>query len=598
MFEYSIYTFNEQINKQIEELFDIKLEKKFTLEMINSVDSILPDQMSPGQKHTDQKHTDLTLKAGFTLAKQLNKTPDEVSKIIANEVIKLDWVENAYGVKGYVNIRLKSSALEQILQQTLECKTPFGQQASKDIKVIFDYASINPTGPMHAGHLRSAVIADSIINVFSHLGYQVHRQYYLNDTGGQMKKLVESVYASYIKLLGHTAYDTDSKITEYDAEYIHDIASQIYQEDQDKWFNNPQMYEHFRAKAVQSLLAEINIDLQALGVKHDEYFSEYEMEQKGVIAQAFQWLQSRHYVEEGIMDAPIAYSNIASTNITSDTSSSTTPSNNTLVQRLKMDKLDDRVKALTKKDGSHTYLLGDIALHIERYKAGFDWIINFFGADHADHGNVLKTVIQELFPEKKIDIKTCQMVRFEKDGQEFKMSKRAGTYVTARDILEAVGKDSVRMEMCSRTANAQLCLDVDKILTPDDNNPVFYIQYAHARCCSALSAQAQNIMHSNHSQDSTNFHTNLEENTIIRKIILQALFFPTQLEKVISSLDIHSLFTYALDTAKALHSLWNEGKTDSTLKLANNLQSIAKLVRIILSQSMQLLGVEPIEHMR
>lgn len=553
----------------------------------------------PKQQKSGERFGDLSLNLGFIFAPALKISPLEVSEKISKELKQLTWVKETQAIGGFINIHLTDQGFIEIMSginiDSIDNK--YGSSDKKNIKVHMDYASINPTGPMHAGHLRSTIIADSAANILEFAGYDVQREYYINDTGGQAKKLVEAAFARYRELyreryseingeiLTGSVQNTD--ISEYAGEYLVDIVKLLIDEDGPKWINETlekvECYERFRSFVIGKLLDEIKNDLARLNIHHDTYFSEHEMNQRGEVEKAFELLNQRGLVTKMIMPAPVAYKGERI--------------EDKEIFVLKVGQIDcnednqkeyAKLKALTKTDGTHTYLLGDIAYHLNRYERHMDWLVNFFGADHSEHAKVLIEIMTALRPEKKISIKTCQIVKFEKDGQEFKMSKRAGTYITASDILDALGEengvDAIRISMLSRKADSHLIMDVESALILDETNPVFYIQYAHARCYSVLKKESNNIA----LFDDIEFFQALP----VRDIVLHLFLWPSVVEQTAKNLEPHGVLVYLQDLASLFHTLYAAGNTNENLRLLGR-NEFVKSVQHVLSTGMKLLGVTP-----
>lgn len=486
---------------------------------------------------------DITIKPGFLYAKILNKSPQQVNEMLEKAILALDEIESLEIVKGYINIKLRAKALEQIIEEPLDIQ-------ANGVKVKIDFASVNPTGPMHAGHLRMCVIADTLSNLLLLGGFKVVKEYYINDTGGQAAKLVDAIYAQYEKL---TQKRDNVESTEYPGEYIAELAEQLTHMELPK--QQTEIAEYIRHFATSSLLAEITKTLTALKINHDEYFSEHSMMMQGSIINTLDMLKDKNLTQFIQLDNPIKYQKTSKQACVYALKTSTGP------------------KALTKDNQEHTYLLADIALHLKRAQES-DWIIDCFGADHAEHGKTL-VEIMSLLTDAKLSIKTCQMVAFVKNGRQFKMSKRAGNYITAQDIIDAVGCDIIRTQMLSRTANSQMELDVVKVMQLDENSPLFYMQYAHARCCSLLAKNCSSI-------------GALDD---VRKLIIKMGFYHHALKTAIKTLEPHHFFTYILDLAQIFHKHWN-----LNIKLTEYKQVISRL-QSLLEIGLNAMGLTACKHM-
>ncbi len=547
----------------------------------------------------DQKFGDIALNIGYLLCKATGENILDVNKKLCSSLNALIDVKSVEIVNGFINIRLTEEFYREMAKDILQKKNTYGFKSKNNIIVNFDFASMNPTGPMHAGHLSSAILSDTLCNIFTSQGYTVQREYYINDTGGQIERLVKAVHGRYAELFGiHTDEDK-----EYIGEYLIPVAEAIKNEHGDKWLQSEfdEYYEIFRATAVDMLLADIKNDLADLGIKHDIYFSEHKMSKSGDIKLAYDLLLQKGMVKKQILARP------------TDWQGEYIP--------LAIDglELDNQFRPLFKRDGSHTYLMGDIANHLNRVGRA-NVLLDCFGADHFEHANMLKDImmqlcgktnndannIVEMHNEKfmKLDIKLCQMVKFQQDGKAVKFSKRAGTYVTVRDILDAVGKDAIRLTMLSRKSSVHFVADLGNMLRIDDNNPVFYIQYAYARCCSALSrinmetvAQKINVISSDTLCDE------FIQEKHVRALLNKMLFWPQMLEQCMHTLESHTLLAYVQEMAKTFHSIWYHGTSIPILQLTREQNGyypgivLCNMFQNVFGTGLNLLNVTALESM-
>lgn len=539
----------------------------------------------------DQKFGDIALNVGYLLCKATGESIAEVNSKISTVLQTLPWVKSIEIMSGFINIRLTESYYRDLAIEIAQQPDTYGYKAKNNTVINFDFASMNPTGPMHAGHLSSAILSDTLSNIFTSQGYTVQREYYINDTGGQIERLVKAVYRRYAELFGiHTDEDK-----EYIGEYLIPVAESLKAEHGDKWLHRDfdEYYEIFRSAAVTMLLDDIKHDLADLGIQHDIYFSEHQMSKSGDIQKAYALLCEKGMVTKQILERPTDWKG------------------EYIPIEINGIELDNQFRPLFKRDGSHTYLMGDIANHLNRANRA-NWILDCFGADHFEHANMLKDIMTRLCVQEqsagdntnavceqdistrthaeiaqkqtidnsqaqisqlnaiqnKFDIKLCQMVKFQKHGKAVTFSKRAGTYVTVRDILDTVGKDAIRLTMLSRKSSVHFIADLTQMMRVDDNNPVFYIQYAYARCCSAIARVNMDEL-----GDKINI---INEQTLcdefiqekhVRNLLNKMLFWPQMLEQCMSTLEPHTLLAYVQDLAKTFHSIWYHGTIIPILQL-------------------------------
>lgn len=574
----------------------------------------------------DQKFGDFALNIGYLLAKSTDEKLVDINEKIKSELIKLKYVEKIEIVNGFVNVTLNVVFYRMLCEMIIDTGVDYGKKEmirakdsdSSDSKrgegnftVNFDFASMNPTGPMHAGHLSSAILSDTLCNILESQGYDVVREYYMNDTGGQIERLVKAVYIRYCELYG-VKLDADK---EYVGEYLVPIAEKIRKEHGDKWLNKSfeEYYETFREMSIGLLLQDIKEDLADLGIRHNSYFSEYEMQNSEAIKDAYKELVVKDLVKKQTLARPADWKG----------------------EYVSMDieglELGEQFRPLFKRDGSHTYLMGDIAYHIDRAKR-CNWIIDCFGADHFEHANMLKEIVpmvsggssemssgseMDVGAACRFDVKLCQMVKFHQDGQAVKFSKRTGTYVTARDIIEAIGKDALRIIMLTRKANAHFTVELNQLMQTDDNNPVFYIQYAYARCCSALN-KGRAAMDVDNDGVNDNSGVGIEDvmvvnsqsmpdeflsEFLVKKLLNKMLFWPQMLEQCVHSLEPHGLLVYMQEMAKVFHGIWYHGGSVPLLQLTREYKGqypgmiLCRLFKNVFGAGLKLLSVEARESM-
>ena len=403
-----------------------------------------------------REHGDYTTNIAFKKAKALSLAPLALAEKIADR-IRFDGLEKCEAVKpGFINFFLKSDELGQVIKEILDKKEHFGDVTlGKGTTINVEYVSANPTGTLHLGHARGAALGDSISRILKKAGYDVTREYYINDAGNQIDHLGESLIARYLQLFG-----IDAPVPEdgYHGEEIIRIAKSLKDEVGNAYVENAREHIDFFKKYGSRLLLEfIKQDLHAFRVDQDVYTSEKAIRERGAVEDVLEKLKPYCYESEGA-----------------------------LFLDTKKDG-DDKDRVLVKSDGSYTYLLPDIAYHDDKFSRGFDRLVDLFGADHHGYITRLKSAVKDLGHDpEKLDVCLVQMVRLFKDGEEFKMSKRTGNAISMKELIEECGVDAVRYFFVSRSGNSHLDFDIDLAKSLGSENPVYYAQYTHARLCGIL----------------------------------------------------------------------------------------------------------------
>ncbi|MDY0240924.1 MAG: arginine--tRNA ligase [Rhodospirillaceae bacterium] len=545
----------------------------------------------------DPSHGDVATNAAMVLAKAAGMKPVEIARLLADELAgSPDVAGVAVAGPGFLNLRLADAVWRRVLGDVLRAGTAYGDSTmGRGVAVNIEYVSANPTGPMHIGHARGAVVGDALAGLLEKAGYAVTREYYINDAGAQVDVLARSVFLRYREALGETVGAVPEGL--YPGDYLVPVGRAIAERDGAKWRDLPESdwLAVFRAEAIAAMMALIKEDLRALGVHHKIFTSERALAEAGKVDAALAFLEERGLVYQGVLEPPKG-----------KTPEDWEPRPQTLFRATQFG--DDVDRPLKKSDGSWTYFATDIAYHFDKYRRGFARMIDVWGADHGGYVKRITAAIKAITEGGgALDVKLCQMVNLLKDGQPYKMSKRAGTFVTLRDVVDEVGRDVVRFIMLTRKNDAQLDFDLGKVLEQSRDNPVFYVQYAHARIHSVL-RHAREMFAGRDLSPGALASAPLERLTDEAELALIKLMggWPRMIESAADAHEPHRVAFYLYDLAAAFHGLWNKGKDDATLRFlieGDEALSLARLALLsgvaqVIASGLAVFGVEPLEEMR
>ena len=541
----------------------------------------------------DSRHGDMATNAAMVLSKSVETKPRELAKIISESLLQNEIVLSVdIAGPGFINISLSEACWHSLLSCVLLNGINFGRSnIGYSKKVNVEFVSANPTGPLHVGHTRGAVFGDALASLLSYSGYEVTREYYINDGGAQVDVLARSVFLRYQEAFGKEVVFEDGT---YPGDYLIPIALKLkdkvgdayLQKSEDKWL------PEFRDYAVQAMMDLIKSDLDLLGIEMDTYFSEKSLYDSGQIEAALDRLKNNGLIYKGILEPPKGKK-------TEDWE----PREQTLFKSTMHG--DDVDRPVLKSDGTWTYFAPDIAYHFDKITRGFDLLIDIFGADHGGYVKRMKAAVSALSSgEVPLDIKLCQLVKLYQNGEPFKMSKRAGNFVMLRDLVEEVGPDVTRFVMLTRKNDAALDFDFQKVLEQSRENPVFYVQYAHARIKSVIrKAEELDIDISDRDLSETNLTglTHSSELSLIKKIAE----WPRLVEVAARLYEPHRIAFYLFDLSSQLHAHWSKGSDNPDLRFLHNdnlvkTQSkiaLARAVSIVISSGLAILGVKPAEKM-
>ena len=542
----------------------------------------------------DAAHGDMATNAAMVLAKPSSCKPRDIAQRLATLLSadpRLASVEVAG--PGFLNLRLASTLWADVLRAILADPSGYGRATvGAGIKVNVEYVSANPTGPLHVGHTRGAVFGDALASMLDFAGYDVTREYYINDGGAQVDVLARSVYLRYLEAHGQEVAFEDGT---YPGDYLIAVGQALKEKVGDSYLGKGEQFwlEDVREFSTLAMMELIREDLLALGVKMDVFYSEKSLYGTGLIEAAIEDLKSKGLIYQGVLEPPKGKK-----------PEDWEPREQTLFRST--DHGDDVDRPVQKSDGSWTYFAPDIAYHYDKVQRGFDQLIDVFGADHGGYVKRMKAAVSALSNDKtSLDIKLTQLVKLFKNGAPFKMSKRAGTFVTLRDLVDQVGADATRFVMLTRKNDAPLDFDFDKVMEQTKENPVFYVQYAHARICSVMrKAQLAGVA----VEDAVLQATDLAGLTDAAELTLAAKLaeFPRLIEIAARSNEPHRIAFYLYDLASEFHALWNKGNEQPELRflqegnLATSQAKIAliRATAVVISNGLGILGVQPAQEMR
>ncbi|MGC1427793.1 MAG: arginine--tRNA ligase [Albidovulum sp.] len=542
----------------------------------------------------DAAHGDMATNAAMVLAKPASMAPRAIAEALAARLMHDPRVTSAeVAGPGFLNLRLAPEYWQGIVLAALKSGRAFGRSdMGQGVKVNVEFVSANPTGPMHVGHVRGAVFGDALASLLDFAGYAVTREYYVNDGGAQVDVLARSAYERYREANGLSPEIAEGL---YPGDYLIPVGQALKEKYGDSLLDKGEQYwlAEIREFATEAMMEMIRADLAQLGVKMDVYASEKALYGTGKIEAAIDTLRAMGLIYDGTLEPPKG-------KLPEDWEAR----EQTLFRSTAYG--DDQDRPVQKSDGSWTYFAPDIAYHYDKVSRGFDLLIDVLGADHGGYVKRMKAVVSALSERRvPLEVKLIQLVKLWKNGEPFKMSKRAGTFVTLRDVVDQAGADVTRFVMLTRKNDAPLDFDFVKVLEQSKDNPVFYVQYAHARVCSVIRRATEAGIATD---DATLAAADLSklgheaELALARKIAE----WPRLVEIAARGQEPHRIAFYLYELASDLHGLWNRGNDDASLRFvqegdAPTTQSKIALVRataVVISAGLAILGVTPAEEMR
>ncbi len=529
----------------------------------------------------DPSHGDLASNNAMVLAKESMRKPRELAEAVAQELRGDSSIETVTVVDpGFINVTLKSEAWTTALSVAVLRGESYGRSyLGHGKRVNVEYVSANPTGPMHVGHGRGAVFGDALANLLEFTGFKVTREYYVNDAGAQVDQLARSTYLRYCEALGEDIGEIPEGL--YPGEYVKEAAYLVGQEFGDSLRGRPESewLPVVRDLSIKTMMRIIREDLEALNIKHSVFFSERSLVKSSDdnVAATIAWLRKRGLVYEGRLPPPKG-------KVPDDWEDR----EQTLFRSTAFG--DDVDRPLKKSDGSYTYFASDIAYHRSKLKRGFGVLIDVWGADHGGYIKRMQAAVAALSGGKAVlDVKLIQLVKLMRAGEPVKMSKRAGEFVTLREVVDEVGRDAVRFMMLFRKNDAMLDFDLAKVIEQSRDNPVFYVQYAHARCYSVF-RNAQEAF----PNLPTDVNELLQTADVSRlsdpaelALMRQIALYPRVVEAAAAAHEPHRIAFYLFDLASEFHALWTLGNTAPHLRFIMQNDREMTIVRLVLVQGVR-----------
>ncbi|WP_170580799.1 arginine--tRNA ligase [Ruegeria arenilitoris] len=542
----------------------------------------------------DAAHGDMATNAAMVLAKPAKMKPRDIADALAAKLAADERITSAeVAGPGFLNLRLAPSVWQSVLGAVLEQGTNYGRSTmGQGLKVNVEYVSANPTGPLHVGHTRGAVFGDALASLLAYSGHDVTREYYINDGGAQVDVLARSAFERYREANGLSPEIAEGL---YPGDYLIPIGEALKEKYGDSLLDKPESewLAEVRVFATDAMMDLIRADLKALGVEMDVFFSEKSLYGTGKIEAALKSLSDKGLIYEGVLEPPKG-----------KTPEDWEPREQTLFKSTAHG--DDVDRPVKKSDGSWTYFAPDIAYHYDKVSRGFDALIDVFGADHGGYVKRMKAAVSALSDGKvPLDIKLTQLVKLWKNGEPFKMSKRAGNFVTLRDVVDQVGPDVTRFVMLTRKNDAPLDFDFDKVLEQSRENPVFYVQYAHARVMSVLRRAAEAGIAADEATLKAADLSKIDHaaELVVAKKLAE---WPRLVEIAARTNEPHRVAFYLYELAGDFHALWNKGNEEMSLRFLQDGDAatsqakiaLARAVSVVISAGLGILGVTPAQEMR
>ena len=544
----------------------------------------------------DPSHGDLSTNAAMVLAKTLGMNPRELAGKLIEQLQGSENIESLeIAGPGFINMRLTGKAYFTDIKQCLKDGIEYGAlNIGKGEKVNVEYVSVNPTGPMHAGHVRGAVIGDTLCNLLEKAGYDVAREYYFNDAGTQVDVLARTAHLRYREALGEDIGEIPEGL--YPGDYLKEVGQAIVERDGEKWLNKEEAewLVPIRTFAVDHMMTMIRQDLSLINIEHTVFTNERDIVENGTLEKAFNTLDDLGLIYTGTLPPPRGKE-----------MTDWEPVPLTLFRSSHFG--DDQDRPLKKRDGTWAYIMPDIGYHYDKIKRGFTLMINLLGKDHGGYEERIGPTVAAFSKEKaKLKVIYNGMVKVLKDGVAVKFSKRSGNIITLREMVEEVGADAIRFFMMGRTPDSELEFDYSKVQEASKDNPVFYVQYAHARCCSVLRHGTEMFSEKELTDDAL-AKVDLSLLGEAEKEMIRVLVnWPRIVEQAATAFEPHRIAFYVQEVASAFNGWWRKGRGDATLRFLiedNKPLTLARLAlvratAITLASALDVMGVKAVEEMR
>mgnify|MGYP003973729319 FL=1 len=539
---------------------------------------------------------DFSTNAAMALAGKLKKTPNEIAESIVHFLNKNPDIENVdIAGKGFINIKIKKKVWQNLIYEIIKNKSSYGDaDLGNKEKINVEYVSANPTGPLHVGHTRGAVFGDTLSNILIKVGYDVCREYYVNDAGEQIDKLARSSFVRYQESCGIDSVSIPEGL--YPGDYLISVGDQIKEIYGHELLDKEEVYWLPLVKkiSIHEMLKIIKKDLKSLNIEHDVFTSEFDLLNNGFVEKIFNELNNKDLLYEG---------------------ETSPPKGSDLKEWVKKKHIlfksknfgDDEDRVVKKYDGSWTYFMPDIAYHKDKSIRGFEKMINVWGADHSGYISRVTSAVNAITDNKaSLEVKVCQLVRLTRGDEVVKMSKRSGSFITLKEMVDEVGRDAVRFMMVTRKNDAPLDFDYELVKEQTKDNPIFYIQYAHARICSVIRRVKEDKLFEVNDESLLESDVNLLDKVDDIELIKIVSNFPRIIEQSAIYREPHRLAFYLKDLASSFHSYWNLGNENADFKVINKEDinvsrarlALIRSVGITIAEGLNLLGIEALEELR
>ena len=548
-------------------------------------DLILPDSLNgiTAEIPPSKFDSDISTNVAMVLSKINNKSPLDLASILAEKIKKEDkFIEDISIVKpGFINIKFKPIFWTNFIKEVIKNSNSFGTNKNIKRNYLIEFVSANPTGPLHVGHCRGAILGDVMANLLLFNNNKVTKEYYINDYGNQIINFTKSVYYRIREISFNEPFPVDNEDL-YPGDYLIDFAQNILDSNKNIDFKNfDKISQELTSLAINEALKLIKSNLRSLGINHDNFVSEKKLVENQEVEKVVEFLQKNKFVYKGKIKAPAG------------------EDDNNWVEREQLlfrstDFGDDKDRALQKSDGAWTYFASDVAYHKNKLDRKFDRLINILGADHAGYIKRISSSVEALSNSKdRLICKVSQLVKLIKDKKPFKMSKRKGDYITIEDLINEVGKDATRFIMLNRSSDVELDFDFDNVIEKSKDNPLYYVQYCYARICSVYRHLDKDLTSD---LDITKYDFEYSKDEI--KILKKLSEWPKCIDVSCNKLEPHRIPTYLYELASLFHSYWNLGKENPDKRFINDQKKITddkliflKAISNVVKSGMNIVGV-------